>query len=456
MTTDKTKHKLFKIYDNEYQSLLKYPFKSKFKYFEKYIKDINPNAVKEPYIHDFRLKDAKKLSKPNFSNEPGCWECDLMFINYFDSKDNITKEQIYLVLINVNTRYLIVEPIKNKSYDELIDIFRKVIESQLDYESCIKTIKCDGESAFESIQKEIIIVNIAGQPPKVISNLTQLINNAFREAKRSDKEFYQDSILKGFDKQYIRRILEFVDMIDYKTDFEYYPIKWIINSSPYALAHKNVDAVIRTLRNAFGLDNRRLADNELMQQMVMYYNNTPHNSLRFKNPEYNPFEDYDEYIGSGLEPPPKQNKWIYYTPYQMQNDIDLEWKYIRKMRNKLQDINNKLSLKGLLTYKRGNIILIHLDKNKGSKMFDKRRRIFDEIAEFICYQNGNVICRLLKPYLKLTKKGDSYIPYEQPKRGRIAKTDYERAIIEIPIIYTKFVCSSYDRLSNDYIQYFGL
>ena len=156
-TIDKTKNKLFKIYDNEYQSLLKYPFKSKFKYFEQYINDINPNIVKEPYVHDFRLKYAKKLSKPNFSNEPGCWECDIMFINYFDPNDNITKEQAYLVLINVNTRYLIVEPIKNKSKNDLRIAILNCIEKTFEFESFIKVIKCDGESGLQAFENENLI-----------------------------------------------------------------------------------------------------------------------------------------------------------------------------------------------------------------------------------------------------------------------------------------------------------
>ena len=32
----------------------------------------------------------------------------------------------------------------------------------------------------------------------------------------------------------------------------------------------------------------------------------------------------------------------------------------------------------------------------------------------------------------------------------------EKSIITVPIIYTKYVCSSYKQLSNEYIQYFDL
>lgn len=148
---------------------------------------------------------------------------------------------------------------------------------------------------------------------------------------------------------------------------DYYPVKFVINSSPYALAHKNVDSVIRTLRNAFGMDNRRIADYNLMRQMVNFYNNTPHNSLRFRNYDYNE-DELSEYQGSGLIPP---TKWIYYSPVQVQNNVDLEWKYIRMMKMKLRKINEKQKLKGLLNYKRGNIILIHLDRGKTQKKHEK-------------------------------------------------------------------------------------
>ena len=237
--------------------------------------------------------------------------------------------------------------------------------------------------------------------------------------------------------------------------FEYYTIKWVIDDSSYTLAHKHVDAVIRTLRNAFGMDNRRLADKNLMQQMVDLYNNTPHSGLRFKNYQYdaqidddgNPITgDYGEYVGSGLEKP-KQTKWIYYTPRQVQENVDLEWRYIRMMRSKLQTIKNKMSLKGLLSYSPGNIILIHLDQDKTEKKYEKVRRVFNEIAEFICYKNGNVVCSLLKPYQKFEAINDDPFYPVQDSSGEP---------IQVPIIYTKFVCKSKESLPEDYIEYFGL
>lgn len=436
---EKPKKKYYKIYDKQYPSLLKYPFKSKFKYFQQYIGSTNPNIVKEPFVQDFKLKDAKKLSKPNFSNEPGCWEADLMFTNtYYDTVDKKTKNKGYLVMININTRYLVVEPIEGKSYEDLITPFAKIIESQLDYDSSVKTIKCDGERGFKSIQTEIIVLNFK-DTNRVISNVSQLVNYNFHNKTSKVKEYIINNIINNpkYGKGYISSILTTIGykitpnkVFDENTEFDYYPIKFVVSDSKYALSHKTVDAVIRTLKNAFGMDDRRLGDNNLMQQMVNYYNNTPHTGLRMKNYDYQDI-DMEDYIGSGVLAP-KQPKWIYYTPTQMQNDIDLEWQYIRMMRNKLQTIKEKQCLKGLLRYKRGNIILVHLDRGKTNIKHEKRRRVFNEIAEFLSYNNGNVLCKLLKPY------------------------NNETALIEVPIIYTKFVCSSISNLNQDYIKYFGL
>jgi len=67
----------------------------------------NDLIQKRPHIPDSQYKKhKKKLSKPNFSNSIGCWEIDIMF--------NGEREQMYLVAINVNTRYLMVEPIWSK------------------------------------------------------------------------------------------------------------------------------------------------------------------------------------------------------------------------------------------------------------------------------------------------------------------------------------------------------
>ena len=88
--------KSIRIYDKEYDSLLKYPFKSKYKYIDilsHFASEcMSSNFTTEPFIPDFKLKSCKKLSKTNFSNEPGCWEVDLMFANYYAQENNLAKK----------------------------------------------------------------------------------------------------------------------------------------------------------------------------------------------------------------------------------------------------------------------------------------------------------------------------------------------------------------------------
>ncbi|KAA6362796.1 MAG: hypothetical protein EZS28_041677 [Streblomastix strix] len=62
-------------------------------------------------IQDFQLKPLKRLQRPYFSPKSGSFEIDLAF-----SYDTIKhREQIYLFAININTKYLVVIPIIDKS-----------------------------------------------------------------------------------------------------------------------------------------------------------------------------------------------------------------------------------------------------------------------------------------------------------------------------------------------------
>ena len=121
----------------------------------------------------------------------------------------------------------------------------------------------------------------------------------------------------------------------------------------------------------------------------------------------------------------------------MQNNIDLEWQYIRMMRSKLQEIKDSSTAckKSLLTYKCGNIILVHLDYGKTQQKFQKQRRVFNNIATFLTYKDGNVVCKLLK---------------------NSADSNKDRDIISVPIIYTKLVANNYDELDNNYKACFNI
>ena len=77
----------------------------------------------------------KKLSKPNFSKTPGCWEIDIMFAKYYseesENKQFIRKQTIYVVLSNVNTRYLIVLPVEDKTQQSYINAIKNHFKNKL-------------------------------------------------------------------------------------------------------------------------------------------------------------------------------------------------------------------------------------------------------------------------------------------------------------------------------------
>ncbi|KAI5542362.1 integrase core domain containing protein family [Trichomonas vaginalis G3] len=144
----------------------------------------------------------------------------------------------------------------------------------------------------------------------------------------------------------------------------YFPqINFYFSSSPYTFHNKIVDAVMRTLRDALGVNGQIYWDgnhDSIIQQLVYYYNNTWHRTINMK-------------------------------PVEMKNDISKEWEYIRKQMERLNDVKREQINSGLMNFKQGDKVLIHLDYGKTDKLMTKRRRRFDTIAEFVRYINGNAL-----------------------------------------------------------------
>ena len=314
--------------------LLDYPFRSKL---SAYLAKTDTLEMDFPeFVNDKQIsKLAQKFKKPNYSPYRNSWEMDIMFA----ISGKIHK--LYLVFLNINTRYAIVEPIKNKSADEVtrvINLIRNEKNIPIDH------IKGDGETAF------------AGE--KVF-----YLFNAFQNTR--------------------------------------------FDASPYTFHNKQVDSFIRTLRNAAGLDERVLTNNNLVQQLVDFYNNTPHNGL------------------------PKDKDGIHYTPYEAQNNPDIEWQFIRAMDRKLRDVQKRLHDYGYDKYKKGNILIMHVPKQKTSLAMKKRRRNFDELGMFIKYDKGSVMVKWL------TNKNQA-------------------APIRVPIFYTKKIANSMDKIPDRYKKFFSL
>jgi hypothetical protein len=125
-----------------------------------------------------------------------------------------------------------------------------------------------------------------------------------------------------------------------------------------------------------------MANNDLMQQFVQYYNNTIHRSTKL-------------------------------TPIEMMANPDREADYIRDKIIDLRLAKNAQRFRDLDKYKRGDIIWVHVDYSKTQLKHTKIRRQMNEKAVFLKYRNGNVVCKLLDPI------------------------DNFENIIEVPIYYTR-------------------
>ncbi|KAI5503230.1 hypothetical protein TVAGG3_0898210 [Trichomonas vaginalis G3] len=130
---------------------------------------------------------------------------------------------------------------------------------------------------------------------------------------------------------------------------------------------------MRTLRDVLGVNGQIYWDgnhDSIIQQLVYYYNNTWHRTINMK-------------------------------PMEMKNDISKEWEYIRKQMERLNDVKREQINSGLMNFKQGDKVLIHLDYGKTNKSMTKRRRRFDTIAEFVRYINGNALVEVNKKLIEI-------------------------------------------------------
>lgn len=96
----------------------------------------------------------KKEHGKKHVNVPGTWMFDLMYFSNFgkknidESKEHAYKQVIYLVGINVNTRYAVGRKVKSKGVEDLIPAFEDLVKHEL--KNKIKLLIFDGEKAISS------------------------------------------------------------------------------------------------------------------------------------------------------------------------------------------------------------------------------------------------------------------------------------------------------------------
>ncbi len=282
--------------------------------------DFNPDKLYLDRIPDRNVKSLKKFMRPNFSPKPYAWEIDHLQYN---------RGVTYLFAINVNTRYLYVIRVQDKSSASTSAAIQRLIDEEANKGHDVRSIRGDGDKGFNALVTDFA---------RYREIATGVLKN---------REFY-------------------------------------FQDSPYTYHNKTIDAVMRTLRDALGPNTNRFwsgRHDEVIQQLVEYYNNTWHRAIDM-------------------------------TPTEMHRDVELEWAYIRHMTEVLNDVKLEQYRAMYFSYKPGQRLMIHLEQGKTSDKFAKRRRRFEHVGTFIQYRNGNVVAHVDAP---------------------IDKT------VEIPIFYTKSI-----------------
>jgi hypothetical protein len=246
-----------------------------------------------------------------------------------------TSQQLYLFLININTRFLHVFPIRDKSAEAIFEILVQFIQDHH-----VTSIRGDGEAAFNSLK------------------LQRLYN--------------------------------------------YYNVKTSFNGSSQIYHVKLVDAVIRTIRDGFGQNIEMMNNNNEMQRMVEYLNNSVNRSTKL-------------------------------TPAEMEYYPELENAWIRRCQLINEQVVRRQRLEGLWNYKHGDIILISIDTSKSSTKFEKRRRCFDKLGVFQQYLNGNVVAYLLDSDLRTIE-----IP------------------VQVPIYFTRFCAKNKSQIPKSLLNVLNL
>ena len=281
--------------------------------------------------------------------------------------------QIYLACININTKYLFMIPVKGRSIEETASCVRQIDEtiSNTFPGSSILYIRGDSDSSFGKIVED---------KEDVFYGLGELKDIIIGNLKFKNNAFTKYLQVSG------------------KSLF--------LSKSPFTNKNRVIDRAIRTIRDRLGENYLLFANPKIVLKAVEEYNNTPHSAFNHE-----------------------------FTPKQVQSYHELEEYYIRQQMKRLDEVKGIQQGEGLFSYKPGNILLIHLNLSKTEEKLRKKRRVFNRLAAFHKYNNGNVICSVLERY-----------------DGKTIPSKLKYGNIEIPIFYTKFLCDNISEIPNDYKQ----
>ena len=199
-------------------------------------------------IKDYKLKPLRKFYRPYFSPKFNSYEMDYAS-GYFQIGDKKIFK-FYLILININTKFLFALPIRDNTYPtvEITKILIKDVNDHLNSlspEYKINNIRADGDSKFGKMMQE----------------------NSRSETVRLGDFTYKKN--------------EFISYLDSEN------ISLYLNTSPFVNKNRVVDRVIRTIRDKLDTREHFWLDVEYMALLINEYNHTPHTAFYGK---FTPFQ----------------------------------------------------------------------------------------------------------------------------------------------------------------------
>ena len=406
-----------------------YPFRSKIKAYSKMHPEKGTLTL-PPIGRDRRLSKLEDLYRPTYSERPGAWQMDIMF----------GVETQYLIMININTRYLFVRQLLDKTGECVIWAFNSILQvADITNKFLVRTHNIDEQGNYLVSEEEIhkqekygtfAINYVKGDDEPAFIMLKN--NYEYHESSPDEPEADREARLYRVSKM-TKKPLYVIDKPGDPEDglpFLMYRkhIKFSFVNEPYSFHNKMVDSVIRTIRNALGLNPYNMDLTANIDRVVETYNETPHSSL----PLF-----YDETIGM------KRN----YTPMEMSMIPGLEWEYIRMKDQELKEVKDKLTEQRLHQYREGNVLKLYLDRGKTRRRFQKRRLNFEDIGIFIKYHNGNARCYVLNS--GRGNRGDA-------KANGTKKGTGTDEIKDVPLFYTQKIAESVYALDDRIKRYFNI
>ena len=150
------------------------------------------------------------------------------------------------------------------------------------------------------------------------------------------------------------------------------PIEFYAESSPYTNHNRIVDCVIKQLRR-LAEPNHINFDGKMVYMEEAYWEEADAvNELMY-------IRNYMVHSSIGM------------CPRDMHDDVNKEWAYIRKMKEKLNDMIRKQMNNGMWNFQEGQWLRMYLDPDKTRDKFHKNKRQFKTWGRFVRYDHGNVV-----------------------------------------------------------------